>query len=186
MASGDAERRAGADGADLWDAAADERQRLADEREQLSNERERLADERERLADEHERLLDQRYAARADDVLLDTALDDEFARVEAEGNLVRSEARLQPAVAERTSGTGRARTTGDERAAPQLRRRQSADRVGAAGKTTSTGTSSAGDSSHDANGLPRCVTSPRTPGTSSRPAGSMTPIGRDHRAPGPR
>ena len=102
MASGDAERHAGADGADLWDAAADERQRLADEREQLSNERENLADERERLADEHERLLDQRYASRADDVLLETALDDEFARVEAEGNLVRSEARLQRAVAERT------------------------------------------------------------------------------------
>ena len=102
MASGDAERRAGADGADLWDAAADERQRLADEREQLSNERENLADERERLADEHERLLDQRHAAQADDVRLGTALDDEFARVEAEGNLVRSEARLQRAVAERT------------------------------------------------------------------------------------
>jgi hypothetical protein len=102
VASGDAKRHVGADGADLWDAAADERQRLADEREQLSNERENLADERERLADEHERLLDQRNAAHADDARLGTALDDEFARVEAEGNLIRSEARLQRAVAERT------------------------------------------------------------------------------------
>jgi ANTAR domain len=101
VASGDAETRAGADGADLWDAAADERQRLAEEREQLSNERESLADERERLADENERLLDQRYATLSEDVRLGAALDDEFARVEAEGNLERAEARLQRAVAER-------------------------------------------------------------------------------------
>ncbi len=122
VASGEAEARAAADGADLWDAAADERQRLADEREQLSNERENLADERERLADEHERLLDQRYAAHADDIRLGTALDDEFARAEAEDNLVRSEARLQRAVAERNAGTGGARTTRDERRTSQLRR----------------------------------------------------------------
>ncbi len=40
--------------ADLWEAGADERERLADERERLADERERLADERERLADERE------------------------------------------------------------------------------------------------------------------------------------
>ncbi len=99
MASGDAEVRSASDGADLWDAAADERQRLADEREQLSNEREHLANERERLADEHERLLDQRYATLSDDVA-GTALDDEddeFARVEAERNLDLAESRLQRA-----------------------------------------------------------------------------------------
>jgi hypothetical protein len=46
--------------ADLWEAGADERERLADERERLADEREALADERERLADRHDRGLDQR------------------------------------------------------------------------------------------------------------------------------
>jgi hypothetical protein len=46
--------------ADLWEAGADERERLADERERLADERERLADERDALADRHEREVDTR------------------------------------------------------------------------------------------------------------------------------
>jgi ANTAR domain/GAF domain len=42
----------------LWEAGADERERLSDERERLADEREALADERERLADRHDYLLD--------------------------------------------------------------------------------------------------------------------------------
>jgi ANTAR domain/GAF domain len=48
--------------ADLWQAGADERERLADERERLADEREALADERERLADHHEHRQDRREA----------------------------------------------------------------------------------------------------------------------------
>ncbi|MCU7728909.1 GAF and ANTAR domain-containing protein [Actinoplanes sp. KI2] len=51
--------------ADLWEAGADERERLADERERLADEREALADERERLADRQERSQDEREASRA-------------------------------------------------------------------------------------------------------------------------
>ena len=129
MASGGAETHAAVEGADLWDAAADERQRLADEREQLSNERENLANERERLADEHERLLDERNADRGDE------LSD---RVEAEGNLARAEARLQRALAERT----RAQLALDRQAVSLERRgadtERSADRVGDTGDDVET------------------------------------------------
>ena len=133
MASGDAEARAAVEGAELWDAAADERQRLADEREQLSNERENLANERERLADEHERLLDERNADHAEDVRLGRALDERADRVEAEGTLARAEARLQRALAERTRAE-----LALERQAVSLERRdaaveRSADRSGDTG-----------------------------------------------------
>ena len=101
MTSGDAETYAGKDRADLWDTAADERQRLADEREQLATERENLANERERLADEHERLLDERYETLVSDGRPAPAQDAEFTRVEAEATLARAEARLHRAVAER-------------------------------------------------------------------------------------
>ena len=37
--------------ADLWEAGADQRERLAEERERLADEREALADEREALAE---------------------------------------------------------------------------------------------------------------------------------------
>jgi hypothetical protein len=86
--------------ADLWDAGADERERLADERERLSDEREQLADERDRLADEHERLADQRFVA-WQDARGAAALDGELVRAEAESNLERAEARVQRAIAER-------------------------------------------------------------------------------------
>jgi hypothetical protein len=48
--------------ADVWEAGADERERLADERERLADERQALADERERLADRHEHVLDRHEA----------------------------------------------------------------------------------------------------------------------------
>ena len=46
--------------ADLWEAGADERERLTDERERLADEREALADERERSDDRHDHQLDRR------------------------------------------------------------------------------------------------------------------------------
>ena len=46
--------------ADLWEAGADQRERLADERERLADEREALADEREALDDRQDHVLDQR------------------------------------------------------------------------------------------------------------------------------
>lgn len=48
--------------ADLWEAGADERERLADERERLADEREALADQRDAMADRQERALDHREA----------------------------------------------------------------------------------------------------------------------------
>jgi ANTAR domain len=82
--------------ADLWEAGADERERLADERERLATERERLADERERLADQHEWALDRQVQSRpARDS--DEAADQEEARAaiqRAEAAVERAEADL--------------------------------------------------------------------------------------------
>lgn len=46
--------------ADLWEAGADERERLADERERLADERDALADDRDQLADRHDHELTSR------------------------------------------------------------------------------------------------------------------------------
>lgn len=48
--------------ADVWEAGADERERLADERERLADERQALADAREQLADRHQHVLDRHEA----------------------------------------------------------------------------------------------------------------------------
>jgi hypothetical protein len=87
--------------ADVWDAVAEERQRLADEREQLADEREQLANEREQLADEHERWLDQRYEELLREGLIDEELDEEIARAESEGRVARAEARVDRSMLER-------------------------------------------------------------------------------------
>jgi len=100
MSNDGAESQYGFDDADAWDRAADERERLAEEREQLANEREALANEREHLADEQERLLDQRYERLEANSDLGAAGDDQLTRVEVEGQLARSVARLERAVAE--------------------------------------------------------------------------------------
>ncbi len=78
--------------ANLWEASADERERLADERERVSDERESLANERERLADENDRALDRRSHNSAID---DVAEATELAEVQAALN--RAEAGVQRA-----------------------------------------------------------------------------------------
>jgi hypothetical protein len=86
--------------ADLWEAGADERERLADERERLADERETLADERDRLADRQEQALDRREADR----LAHTAVagaDDDAAEAAATQAAVRcAEAAVRRAEAE--------------------------------------------------------------------------------------
>jgi ANTAR domain len=81
--------------ADLWEAGADERQRLADERELLADEREELANERDRLADRQEQALDRREADRT----AQTASDDAGERA-TEAALRRAEAAVRRAEAE--------------------------------------------------------------------------------------
>ena len=98
--------------ADLWQAGADERERLADERERLADEREALADERERLADRHKYLLDRREA----DVPRQVSSEDELAAAEV--------AEAQAALSRAEAGARRAE-------AELLRARQKADRVSA-------------------------------------------------------
>ncbi len=164
--------RVAADGAELWDAAADERQWLADEREQLSNERESLANERERLADEHERLLDERNADHAEDVDLGRAPDEQSARVEAEGTLARAEARLQRALAEqaRAELALERQACGESRARRDALRQRDRQITAATPETTSRpggvrAPRPSSRSNKDRLCLRRCVTAPRTPGT---------------------
>jgi hypothetical protein len=120
--------------ADLWDAVAEERQRLADEREQLVDEREQLANEREQLADEHERWLDQRYEELVRSGVVDEELDEEIARAESEGRVARAEARVDRSMLERDwarlalerRDLERSRRAADEEAA---RRAADSDRI---------------------------------------------------------
>lgn len=84
--------------ADLWEAGADERERLADERERLADEREALADERERLADRHDYLLDRREADAPRQVSATELAEAEVA--EAQAALSRAEAGARRAEAE--------------------------------------------------------------------------------------
>ena len=122
--------------ADLWDAGADERQRLADEREQLADERERLADEREQLADEHERWLDHRYDELVRDGVIDEVLDEQIAQAEREGRIARAEARVERSILERDwarlalerEALERSRREADDERAS--RREMDADRAG--------------------------------------------------------
>jgi hypothetical protein len=83
---------------DLWEAGADERERLADERERLADEREALAGERERLADRHNYLLDHREVDQMRPVSPDELADAEV--TEAQAALRRAEAGARRAEAE--------------------------------------------------------------------------------------
>jgi ANTAR domain/GAF domain len=98
--------------ADLWEAGADERERLADERERLADEREVLADERERLADRHDYLLDRRET-------------DAPRQVSGTDGLVEAE------VAEAQAALSRAEAGARRAEAELLRARQNAARVAA-------------------------------------------------------
>ncbi|WP_051807272.1 GAF and ANTAR domain-containing protein [Actinoplanes subtropicus] len=83
--------------ADLWEAGADERERLADERERLADEREALANERERLADREERAQDEREAARAASALEAGAAEDAAEAAATEAAVRRAEAAVRRA-----------------------------------------------------------------------------------------
>lgn len=105
--------------ADLWEAGADERERLADERERLADERERLADERERLGDEHDWALDRRTQSlpprdadeAGDQAEADAAIDRANAAVErAQAELLRAQEgarRVTARAAQRAASTAR-------------------------------------------------------------------------------
>ena len=77
----------------MWQASADERERLADERDRLADERATLASDRDRLADRHDRALDRREAAQLAATSPDRAGEDVAAELAAtEGALRRAEA----------------------------------------------------------------------------------------------
>ena len=113
--------------ADLWEAGADERERLADERERLADEREALADERERLADRHDYLLDRRDADLPRHVSSRRALAEADA-VEAEA--IEAEA-IEAEAAEAQAGLSRAEARAQRAEAELLRARQRAARAAA-------------------------------------------------------
>lgn len=86
--------------ADLWEAGADERERLADEREALADERERLADERDRLADRQEHAQDRREAGQALHSARTVEGDDAAEAAATAAELRRAEAAVRRAEAE--------------------------------------------------------------------------------------
>jgi ANTAR domain-containing protein/GAF domain-containing protein len=83
--------------ADMWEAGADERERLADERERLADEREALADDRDWLADRHEHDLTRREAQRSTRSSVSDAVEEQEA---ARAAVHRAEAALRRAEAE--------------------------------------------------------------------------------------
>jgi hypothetical protein len=99
--------------AELWEAGADERERLADERERLADEREALADEREGLADRHERVLEHREADRQSQLTSTVDVDEPTEAASVQAALRRAEGGVRRADAE------------------LIRARQAAARVGA-------------------------------------------------------
>jgi len=103
--------------AGLWEAGADERERLADERKRLADEREALADERERLADRHDYLLDRREA-------------DTPKQVSSRGELTEADV-AETEVAEAQAALSRAEAAARRAEAQLLRARQNAARVAA-------------------------------------------------------
>ncbi|GAA5186545.1 hypothetical protein GCM10023322_33030 [Rugosimonospora acidiphila] len=122
--------------ADLWEAGADERERLADERERLADEREMLADERERLADRQEHGLDRREADRPVQDAPAGEADDEAEVAATQTALRRAEAAVRRAEAEldrtrqaalRVRSRATRRVAGNERAAMHRNAEQTAD-----------------------------------------------------------
>jgi hypothetical protein len=114
--------------ADLWEAGADERERLADERERLADEREALAYERERLADRHERAVDRREADRQAQLSSTYDVDGPTEAVMAQVALRRAEAGVRRADAELT----RARQAAARVGARAARRLAGSERAAAA------------------------------------------------------
>ncbi|GAB1641302.1 ANTAR domain-containing protein [Krasilnikovia sp. MM14-A1259] len=114
--------------ADLWEAGADERERLADERERLANEREALADEREALADRQDQTLDRRETAWLTDATSAGDADDAAEQAATQAALDRAEAAVQRAEAE----LGRAREAAARVQAGAARRSATRDRAAAA------------------------------------------------------
>jgi hypothetical protein len=107
--------------ADLWEAGADQRERLADERQRLADERDALADEREAMADRHDEMLDRQEADGPADP---TATDDADEEALAQAALRRAEAAVRRAEAELTrarQAAARFRAGGARRAAARQR-----------------------------------------------------------------
>jgi ANTAR domain len=123
-----------ADRADLWEAGADERERLADERERVADEREALAEEREQLADRHERAADRRVAARREAALASGDLDEDLERAETLAAMQRAEAAVHRAEAELL----RVRQAADRLLSRSDLRAAAAARAAAAGLATET------------------------------------------------
>ncbi|NMO55167.1 ANTAR domain-containing protein [Actinoplanes sp. TBRC 11911] len=119
--------------ADLWEAGADERERLADERERLADEREALADERERAADRQEHAQDERevdHAARAgtnDDAMEVAATEAALRRAEAAVRRAEAELERTREAADRVRARAALRVAGSARAATAVTAGQTAD-----------------------------------------------------------
>jgi GAF domain-containing protein len=84
--------------AELWNAGADERERLADEREVLADEREALADEREAVADRQDHASDRRETDQAR--MLSGEVNEEAEATATQAAVRRAEAALRRAEAE--------------------------------------------------------------------------------------
>lgn len=108
--------------AEMWEAGADERERLAEERERLADEREALADDRDWLADRHEHELAKEEARRSTHSSVGDAVEEQRAARaalhRAEDSLRRAEAELQRArmASARVEARARLRTATKERA----------------------------------------------------------------------
>jgi len=108
---------------DLWEGAADERERLADERESVADEREWLADERDRLIDQREHELDR----------LARALADQGVDAQAELAAVRAAVRrAEPGLGRAAEELARVRQAAARTEARALRGRAARDRGAAA------------------------------------------------------
>jgi hypothetical protein len=120
---------------DLWEAGADERERLADERERLADERDALADERERLADRQEGALQRREAGSptheswAGDVDDAAAATSQSALHRAEAAVRRAETELERArhAAARIRAHAARRVAGMDRAVATRRAEETGD-----------------------------------------------------------
>src|SRR5215211_5607416 len=122
--------------ADLWEAGADQRERLADERERLADEREALADERDALADRHEQALDRRDADRrdADRLAHASSIGDVDEVAQAGAALHRAEAAVRRAEAELVQARPAAARAG----ASAARRAAASERTAAAKRVEET------------------------------------------------
>ena len=124
--------------ADMWEAGADERERLADERERLAGEREALADDRDALADRHDQALTRQEADRSTRSSVSDAVEEQDAARaalhRAEAAVRRAEAELVPAqrAGVRVEARAHLRAASSERAESAREFEQATDHEGRA------------------------------------------------------